>query len=119
MNSHPLRCFSILGVFLFASHKATNPATPHNANSSVPDCPSGFMTADLSGFSGWKGGCGAIGGLRGTVYAAHPDALVLITAGGLSFLQVMSGKVEVDSGSNARFGYNAPFFSNGSIHLVE
>jgi hypothetical protein len=90
-----------------------------SANSSVPDCPANFMTADLSGFAGWKGGCGNIGGLRGTVYAAHDDALVLIDAGGLAFLQVMAGQIEVDSGANARFGYNAPFFANGQIHLVE
>jgi Flp pilus assembly protein TadG len=89
------------------------------ANSPVPDCPGGFMNADLSGFAGWKGGCGSIGGLRGTVYAAHDDALVLIDAGGLAFLQVMAGKIEIDSGANARFGYNAPFFANGQIHLVE
>ena len=40
----------------------------------MPDCPSGYLSADLSGFAGWKGGCGAIGGLRGTVYAAHDEA---------------------------------------------
>jgi len=90
-----------------------------SANSAIPDCPSGYMTADLSGFSGWRGGCGAIGGLRGTVYAANDSALVLINAGGLSFLQVMAGEIEFDSGANARFGYNAPFFANGNIHLVE
>jgi Flp pilus assembly protein TadG len=90
-----------------------------SANSAIPDCPGTFMTADLSGFSGWKGGCGNIGGLRGTIYAPHDDALVLINAGGLAFLQVMAGQIEIDSGANARFGYNAPFFANGQIHLVE
>jgi hypothetical protein len=90
-----------------------------SSNSSIPDCPSNFMTGDVSGNVGWKGGCGQIGGIRGTVYAANQSALVLIQSSGLSFLQVVAGKIEVDSGADTRFGYNAPYFANGQIHLVE
>ena len=84
-----------------------------------PSCPGGFMTATLNGAAAWKDGCGALGGLQGTVYAPNDAALVLITASGLTPLQVIAGMIEVDSGANARFAYNASVFANGHVHLVE
>jgi Flp pilus assembly protein TadG len=63
--------------------------------------------------------CGAIGGLRGTIYAGNQNALVYITASGLANLQVIAGKIRVDSGANARFAYTPQFFANGSIRLIE
>jgi hypothetical protein len=63
--------------------------------------------------------CGAIGGLQGTVYAAHQDALVRIQASGLANLQVISGKIEVISDANARFAFTPEFFANAKIRLVE
>jgi hypothetical protein len=84
-----------------------------------PACPAGFMTASLVDAAAWKDGCGSIGGLQGTVYAANAAALVLITASGLAPLQVIAGMIEVDSGANARLAYNASVFANGHIHLVE
>jgi hypothetical protein len=77
------------------------------------------MTTSLSGASAWKDGCGPIGGLQGTVYAANSGALVLITASGLAPLQVIAGQIEIDSGAQARFAYNASVFANGHVHLVE
>ena len=63
--------------------------------------------------------CGPLGGLRGTIYAANQDALVYITASGLSNLQVIAGKIQIDSDANARFAYTPEYFANGSIRLVE
>ena len=84
-------------------------------------CASGYMTANIDNPSGadWKSGCGPIGGLRGTVYAAHEEALVYITAGGLAQLQVIAGMIQVDSGADARFGWHASYFAGGQIHLAE
>lgn len=65
------------------------------------------------------GACGALGGLQGTLYAANPDALVYITASGLANLQVIAGKIQIDSNADARFAYTPQFFANGSIRLVE
>jgi len=85
--------------------------------SSGVTCPSGFMTATIAAATANGNGCGAIGGLQGTIYTA--GAAVLITAGGLSPLQVISDMIEVDSGANARFAYNGSVFANGHIRLVE
>ena len=63
--------------------------------------------------------CGDIGGLQGTVYAAHQNALVLIEASGMANLQVIAGEIQVDSDADARFGFKASVFANSSIHLVE
>jgi hypothetical protein len=63
--------------------------------------------------------CGAIGGLRGTIYAGNQNALVYITASGLANLQVIAGEIRIDSGANARFAYTPQFFANGSIRLIE
>ena len=63
--------------------------------------------------------CGPLGGLRGTIYAANQNALVHITASGLANLQVISGKIQIDSDADARFAYTPEYFANGSIRLVE
>jgi Flp pilus assembly protein TadG len=74
---------------------------------------------------GWMNGsdapkpCGALGGIQGTIYAANDNALVYITASGSANLQVISGKIQVDSDVDARFSFTPQFFANGSIHLVE
>jgi hypothetical protein len=109
---------SYAGLTIFQDRTSNLVVTLQPGSSGVT-CPSGYMTADLSNPSGWKTGCGAIGGLRGTVYAPQKNALVYITAGGLAQLQVLAGQIQVDSGANARFGWNSAFFVNGQIHLAE
>lgn len=106
------------GLTIFQD-RTSNLVLTLSPGSSGVSCPGGFMTAALNGAAAWKDGCGAIGGLQGTVYAAHQDALVLITASGLAPLQVIAGQIEIDSGAQARFAYNASVFANGHVHLVE
>ena len=91
----------------------------NTSNSPVPACIGTFMTASLDGSASWMNGCGSLGGLRGTIYAGDPDALVYINAGGMAYLQVVAGNIEIDSAANARLAYNASYFANGTIHLVE
>ena len=44
---------------------------------------------------------------------------MLIEASGLAPLQVIAGKIQIDSAANTRFAYNSAVFANGQIHLVE
>ena len=107
------------GLTIFQERTSNLTVTLQPGSGSGPSCPGGFMTASLNGATAWKDGCGALGGLQGTVYVANPSALVLITAGGLAPLQVIAGKIEIDSGADARFAYNSAVFANGQVHLVE
>ena len=108
------------GGLLFFQERTSNLTITIQPGSSGVNCPTNFMTMDLSnGKATWKDACGAIGGLQGTIYAPADTALVLITASGLAPLQVIAGMIEVDSDANARFAYNASVFANGKIHLVE
>ncbi|HVA85452.1 MAG TPA: Ig-like domain repeat protein [Candidatus Saccharimonadales bacterium] len=104
------------GLTIFQD-RSSNLTLTLSPGSSGVTCPGGFMTATLNGAAAWKDGCGAIGGLQGTIYAS--SAAVLITASGLSPLQVISDTIQVTSGANARFAYNASLFANGHIRLVE
>lgn len=92
--------------------------------SPAPPSTPNWLTIDVPHVTGPPPGspppaCGAIGGLRGTVYAANESALVFITASGLANLQVIAGKIQVDSGASARFAFTPQFFANGNIRLVE
>jgi hypothetical protein len=122
---HAMESGRFSGVTIFQERQSNVTVTlnPGNTptNSPVPACGNGFMTTALDPVGGpsWMQGCGQIGGLRGTVYAGHPDALVYMSAGGLAYIQVMAGKIQIDSGADARFAYRASYFANGSIHLVE
>jgi hypothetical protein len=107
------------GLVIFQDRDSNLTVTIEPGTTSALACPTGFMGADLSGYSDWKGGCGRIGGLKGTIYAPHDDALVLITAGGLARLQVIAGQIQIDSGADARFAYDASSFANTGIALVE
>jgi len=108
------------GLTLFQD-RTSNLTVTLDPGESGTTCPSGYMTANIDNptDAAWKSGCGPIGGLRGTVYAAHEDALVYINAGGLAQLQVIAGLIQVDSGANARFGWTSTFFAGGTIHLAE
>jgi len=46
-----------------------------------------------------------LGGIRGTIYSANVKAGVIITASGLTDLQVIAGEIAVTTGANARFAY--------------
>ena len=109
---------SYSGLTIFQDRTSNLTITLAPGSSGVT-CPSNYMTADLSNPTGWMTGCGPMGGIRGTIYAAHRDALVYITAGGLAQLQVIAGMVQVDSAANARFGFHSSFFANNRVHLVE
>jgi hypothetical protein len=89
-------------------------------NSSAGKCAGNFMTKGvLPDLTPVPDACGDIGGLQGTVYAAHQNALVMIQASGMANLQIISGEIQVDSDADARFGYKASVFANSTIHLVE
>ena len=64
-------------------------------------------------------GCGPLGGIQGTIYAPAQTALVFVTASGVANVQVIAGKIQIDSAANARFAYTPQFFANGVIRLIE
>jgi hypothetical protein len=108
------------GLTLFQERSSNLTVTIAPGDSHASHCAANFMTAGVPpDTSAVPDPCGDIGGLQGTVYAPNNDALVLITASGMANLQVISGVIEVDSGANSRFGYDASVFANSSVHLVE
>ena len=109
---------SYSGLTIFQDRTSNLVLTIQPGSSGVT-CPANYMTADLSDPTGWMTGCGAMGGIRGTIYAAHKNALVFITASGLAQLQVLAGMIQVDSAANARFGFHSAFFANNRVHLTE
>jgi Flp pilus assembly protein TadG len=64
---------------------------------------------------------GCIGGISGTIYAAHEDAIVIVKAAGTANLQIISGRLLINNGSTARFTYNSSGFAAAmtTIQLVE
>jgi Flp pilus assembly protein TadG len=108
--------YSGLTIFQDRSSTLTMTISP---GAGAGTCPANFMTMTLTNATATANGCGPLGGLQGTIYAANDTALVLITASGLTPLQVLAGEIEVDGGASARFAYNAAVFANGSVHLVE
>lgn len=81
-------------------------------------CPGGFMTIGVPNGTA-PAPCGALGGISGTIYAANGDATVFVTASGLADLQIIAGKIQIDSDANARFAYVPSKFANGVIRLIE
>ena len=77
--------------------------------------------------------CGPLGGLSGTIYAAHTagpgaghasdwDAVVNIMGSGLAKIQIIGAEIDFTQGNpshQARFAFNASDFANGKIRLVE
>jgi hypothetical protein len=103
---------------IFQDRSSNLTITLSPGSGSAPSCPGDFMTSGVPNGSP-PDPCGGIGGLRGTIYAAQSDALVYITASGLSDLQVIAGRIQVDSDADARFAYTPQYFANGDIRLVE
>jgi Flp pilus assembly protein TadG len=64
---------------------------------------------------------GCIGGISGTIYAAHDDATVIVKAAGTANLQILAGRLLIQNGSTAHFTYNSAGFamSTTTIQLVE
>jgi Flp pilus assembly protein TadG len=64
---------------------------------------------------------GCIGGISGTIYAAHQDSTVIIKAAGTANLQVLSGRMLITNGSTARFTYDSTGFASTMtiVQLVE
>ena len=106
------------GVTIFQDRSSNLTITLSPGSGSTAACPLGFMTTGVPNGTA-PDPCGGLGGLQGTVYAANEDALVYITASGLANLQVIAGKIQVDSNADARFAFTPQFFANGDIRLVE
>ena len=106
------------GMTIFQDRTSNLTITLSPGSGSAPACPSGFMTTGVPNGTA-PAACGAIGGLRGTIYAPASTALVYITASGLANLQVISGKIQIDSNADARFAFTPQYFANGDIRLVE
>lgn len=109
------------GLTIFQDRSSNLTITLSPGPNSAPACGPNWLTQDVPDVPGVDPPppCGAIGGLRGTLYAPHPDALVYITASGLANLQVIAGKIQIDSNADTRFAFTPQYFANGSIHLAE
>jgi hypothetical protein len=109
------------GLVLFQNRASALTVTLSPGAGSAPACAGTWLTQDVPDVPGVDppDACGALGGLRGTIYAANEAALVYITASGLANLQVLSGKIQIDSDADARFAFTPQWFANGNIRLVE
>jgi Flp pilus assembly protein TadG len=107
------------GLTIFQDRLTNSTITIDPGTGSAASCPANFMTITLAAALASSNGCGALGGLQGTIYAPDDTALVLFTASGLAVCQVIAGEIEVDSAANTRFAYNASVFALGHAHLVE
>ena len=110
------------GLVLFQNRASALSMTINpGAGSSGVTCSGAWLTQDVPDVVGVDPPppCGALGGLRGTIYSANEAALVFITASGLANLQVIAGKIQIDSDADTRFAFTPQFFANGSIRLVE
>jgi putative Flp pilus-assembly TadE/G-like protein len=106
------------GLTIFQDRSSNLTVTLNPGAGSAPACGGSFMTIGVpNGIA--PAPCGAMGGLQGTVYAGNEEALVFVTASGLSNLQVISGRIQVDSDADARFAFTPQFFANGAIRLTE
>lgn len=59
-----------------------------------------------------------INGLSGTLYAAHDDATVVITASGTANLQILAGEIKID-GADATFEFEPTGLFSAGIRLSE
>jgi Flp pilus assembly protein TadG len=106
------------GLTIFQERSSAQTITLNPGSGGVAACPAGFMTIGVPDGTAPQP-CGALGGLRGTIYAAHANALVRIQASGLANLQIIAGKIEIISDSSARFAFVQGDFANAKIRLVE
>jgi hypothetical protein len=108
------------GLVIFQD-RASNLTITVQPGSGLGACGGNWVTQDVPHVPGGSppNACGALGGIQGTIYAAHADALVFVTASGVANLQIISGKIQIDSNADARFAYTPELFANGVIRLVE
>jgi hypothetical protein len=111
------------GMTLFQDRSSALTVTL-NPGVSAGACSGDWLTHDVPHVVGPPEGvppdpCGALGGLQGTIYAANEAALIYITASGLADLQVIAGKIQIDSNADTRFAFTPSKFANGGIRLVE
>ncbi|MES2209410.1 MAG: Ig-like domain-containing protein [Chloroflexota bacterium] len=107
------------GLTLFQD-RASNLTITINPGSGASACSGNWLTDGVPpNTNPVPAACGPLGGLQGTIYAPNQEALVLITASGVSNLQIIAGKIQVDSNADARFAYTPQFFANGNLRLVE
>jgi hypothetical protein len=108
------------GLVIFQD-RTSNLTITLQPGSGLPACAGNWLTQDVPDAPGTEppAACGALGGIQGTIYAANQTALVFVTASGVANLQVIAGKIQIDSNADARFAYTPQFFANGSIRLIE
>ena len=108
------------GITIFQDRASNLTVTLIPGKSNAGNCPGNFMRKGVPpDTSPPPDACGDIGGLQGTVYAAHQNALVLIEASGMANLQIIAGEIQVSSDAEARFGFKPSVFASSSIRLVE
>lgn len=105
------------GLTIFQGRTVPNNITLSPFGSGLASCPSGFMTTGIPTTA--PPPCGALGGIQGTIYSANDSSTIIIDASGISDLQVIAGKIQVNSGTDARFAFTPGKFANGTIRLVE
>jgi len=106
------------GLTIFQDRTSNLTITLNPGSGSGPACTSNWLTQGVPNGTP-PDACGAIGGLQGTIYAPADNALVYITASGLANLQVISGKIQIDSNADTRFAFTPQYFANGNIRLIE
>jgi len=84
-------------------------------NTSITLDPSNTLQCASVAGSGQPQGC--IGGISGTIYAAHEDATVIVKAAGTANLQIISGRLLIQNGATARFTFNSAGFAAGSVSI--
>jgi hypothetical protein len=63
--------------------------------------------------------CGPLGGIEGTIYAPHFNSLVTTTVSGLADVQVIAGKMLINSLATTRFAFDPSKFAGNRIALFE
>jgi Flp pilus assembly protein TadG len=109
------------GLTLFQDRASALTITLSPGPGSAPSCIGNWLTKDVPDQPNVDppDACGSLGGLRGTIYAPNDSALVYITASGLANLQVIAGKIQIDSNADARFAFTPQFFASGNVRLIE
>jgi hypothetical protein len=108
------------GLVIFQD-RTSNLTVTLQPGSGLAACAGNWLTQDVPDAAGTEppAACGPLGGIQGTIYAPAQTALVFVTASGVANLQVIAGKIQVDSNADARFAYTPQFFANGAIRLIE
>lgn len=63
--------------------------------------------------------CGALGGIEGTIYAPHQESLVTTTVSGSADIQIIAGKMLINSVATTRFAFDSSKFAGNRVVLIE